>query len=66
MTYLTEPFEHVVMRDGVVVVAQGLRLEWWPVEKAVAAVWDGQVQLAGSALALLACTTRRLAGSFMG
>jgi 8-oxo-dGTP pyrophosphatase MutT (NUDIX family) len=39
-------------------LAQGLRLEWWPLDKALEAVWDGQVQLSGSALALLAYTAR--------
>ena len=33
--------------------AQGMALEWWPVDEAVAAVWDGEVKLSGSALALL-------------
>lgn len=34
--------------------AQGMALEWWPMDKAVAAVRDGGVKLSGSALALLA------------
>ncbi|WP_051944372.1 NUDIX domain-containing protein [Streptacidiphilus rugosus] len=39
-------------------VAQGMTLEWWPLGKAVQAVWDGQVKLSGSALALLAYAAR--------
>ncbi len=31
-----------------------MALEWWPMDKAVAAVRDGGVKLSGSALALLA------------
>ncbi|WP_285601414.1 NUDIX hydrolase [Kineosporia sp. NBRC 101731] len=40
-------------------VEQAMVVEWWPVEKAVEAVWDGLVQLSGSALALLAYSARR-------
>ncbi|MGA5701429.1 NUDIX hydrolase [Peterkaempfera bronchialis] len=40
-------------------IAQGMTLEWWPPEDALAALWDGQLKLSGSALALLAYTTRR-------
>lgn len=36
-----------------------MTLEWWPPEDALAALWDGQLKLSGSALALLAYTTRR-------
>ena len=39
-------------------IAQGMRLEWWPVDQAIGAVWDGQVKLSGSALALLAYTAQ--------
>ena len=39
-------------------VAQGLRLEWRPIEAAVRSVWDGQVTLSGSALALLLYASR--------
>lgn len=39
-------------------IAQGMALEWWPVDQAIGAVWDGQVKLSGSALALLAYTSQ--------
>ena len=39
-------------------VAQGMTLEWWPLERAVGAVWGGEVKLSGSALALLAYTAQ--------
>lgn len=40
-------------------IAQGLSLEWLPVDQAIEAVHDGRVQLSGSALALLAYLARR-------